>query len=222
MRTEATERLALERAFWAEHPGAKLAGVDEAGRGPLCGPVVAAAVMIPEAAIEALAKGPLALMNDSKQLTEKRREALYEEMQALPEVMWAVGMCSAQEIDTLNILRATHLAMRRAVEGLAQRPEHLFVDGLPVKGLPVAHTAYVKGDARSLLIACASVFAKVTRDRLCVTLDKAYPQYGFARHKGYATAAHIEAIRQYGFTPEHRRTFTPQALIQSELPLTLE
>ncbi len=218
-KTPSIDRLALERAYWDAHPGAHLAGIDEAGRGPLAGPVVAAAVHISQDAIEALAHGPLTEMNDSKQLTEKQRMRLFEQMQTLPELTWTIGMATPQEIDQINILRATHLAMRRAVEKLTLSIplDHLFVDGLPVKGLPLDHTAYVKGDSRSLLIACASVFAKVTRDLLCLDLHEAYPQYGFAQHKGYPTKAHIEAIKQYGYTPEHRRSFTPQALIQDDL-----
>lgn len=210
------DRLALERAFWGERPGALLAGIDEAGRGPLAGPVVAGAVLIREADAARLAAGPLRGMNDSKQLTARRREALYETLTELPEVVWAVGMASASEIDELNILRATHLAMRRAAEGLAMRPDHLFVDGLPVKGLPMDHTAIVKGDAKSLLVACASVIAKVTRDRICLDLDREWPAYGFARHKGYGTREHLEALRRFGPTPEHRRSFAPVGAVQEE------
>lgn len=213
---ERGNRLDLERTFWTGHPGVLLAGVDEAGRGPLAGPVVAGAVLIREADIGRLAAGPLAGMNDSKQLTPRRREALYGVLTGLPEVVWAVGTASAAEIDEINILRATHLAMRRAVEGLAVAPGHLFVDGLPVKGLPTAHTAIVKGDAKSLLVACASVVAKVTRDRICGDLDRTFPQYGFARHKGYGTKAHLEALRRFGPTPEHRRSFAPVSAVQEE------
>lgn len=213
---EPTDRLELERAFWKAHPGMLLAGVDEAGRGPLAGPVVAGAVLIREADAARLAAGPLSGMNDSKQLTARRREALYEVLTGLPEAVWAVGMASAAEIDELNILRATHLAMRRAAEGLATAPGHLFVDGLPVKGLPMGHTAIVKGDSKSLLVACASVIAKVTRDRICLELDRAFPAYGFARHKGYGTKAHLDALRRFGPTPEHRRSFAPVGAVQDE------
>ncbi len=205
----AEARLAHERAFWAAHPGAVLAGVDEAGRGCLAGPVVAGAVEIAEADLAPLAEGPLALANDSKQLTPKRREALFETIAHHPAIRWGVGMASAQEIDRINILNATHLAMRRAVEALPSRPAHALVDGLPVRRLPVPHTALVKGDAHSLLIACASIVAKVTRDRLCADLDRRWPGYGFAAHKAYGTKAHLEALRRLGPCPEHRQTFAP-------------
>lgn len=206
-----------EREFWAAHPGAALAGVDEAGRGCLAGPVVAAAVHFAEADAEALLRGPLAGANDSKQLSPARREALFEAIVREPRVRWAVGQASVVEIDALNILRATHLAMRRALEGLSARPDHALVDGLPVKGLPIPHTALVKGDARSLLIACASILAKVSRDRLCAALDARYPGYGFVGHKGYGTRAHLEALRRLGPCPAHRRTFAPVLAVQEEL-----
>lgn len=215
----ANPRLSRERAFWAERPGAALAGVDEAGRGCLAGPVVAGAVEIAEADIAALAAGPLSKVNDSKQLTPRQRERLFVELIGLPNVRWGVGMASAAEIDRLNILNATHLAMRRALEALPSLPAHALVDGLPVKGLPVPHTALVKGDAKSLLIACASIVAKVTRDHLCVGLDARFPGYGFAAHKAYGTPAHLAALRRLGPCPEHRRSFAPVAVVQEELPL---
>ncbi len=211
-------RLIYEHAFWAHHPGACLAGVDEAGRGCLVGPVVAGAVAIAEAEIEALAAGPLAKVNDSKQLTARQRETLFETITHLPNVRWGVGVASAVEIDRINILKATHLAMRRALEAFPTLPEHALVDGLSVKGLPIGHTPLVKGDAKSLLIACASIVAKVTRDRLCLTLDTRFPGYGFAAHKGYGTKAHLEALRRLGPCPEHRRSFAPVAVVQEELP----
>ena len=135
-----------------------------------------------------------------------------------PRVRWAVGQASPEEIDSINILRATHLAMRRALDGLPALPDHALVDGLPVKGLPIPHTALVKGDARSLLIACASILAKVTRDRLCLELDAQFSGYGFAKHKGYGTAAHLAALRRLGPSPCHRRTFAPVAVLQDDLP----
>ncbi len=208
--------LTYESTFWTETPGGALAGVDEAGRGCLAGPVVAGAVAIAEGEIEALAKGPLAQVNDSKQLTARQREALFEVLTHEPRIQVGVGIASAQEIDQLNILRATHLAMRRALEALPTLPQHALVDGLPVKGLPIPHTAIVKGDAKSLLVACASIVAKVTRDHLCLDLDARYPQYGFARHKTYGTKAHLAALRQYGPCPEHRRSFAPVAIVQEE------
>lgn len=206
-----------EAAFWAEHPGAVLAGVDEAGRGCLAGPVVAGAVVIAAEDLPRLAAEELAAVNDSKQLTERKREALYDLITAHPAIRWAAGQASAREIDEMNILRATHLAMRRALEGLSPLPDHALVDGLPVKGLPLPHTAIVKGDAMSLLVACASIIAKVTRDRLCRELDRLYPVYGFAKNKTYGTAPHLAALRRLGPCPEHRRSFAPVSCIQGEL-----
>ena len=211
--------LVHEAAFWADHPGAVLAGVDEAGRGCLAGPVVAGAVVIAAEELPRLAAEVLAAVNDSKQLTERKREALYDLITAHPAIRWAAGQASAREIDELNILRATHLAMRRALEGLTSLPDHALVDGLPVKGLPIPHTAIVKGDATSLLIACASIIAKVTRDRLCRELDRLYPAYGFSKNKTYGTAPHLAALRQFGPCPEHRRSFAPVSCIQGELEL---
>lgn len=189
----------------------RVAGVDEAGRGPLAGPVVAGAVVLPRDA------DFLSGLNDSKKLTEKKREVLYEALVACPEVDWAVGIVTAEEIDCLNILKATHLAMARAVSGLKVKTDFCLVDGLPVKGLPVNHRAIVKGDARSLSIAAASIFAKVTRDRMMIEADALYPQYEFAKHKGYGTKSHMEALRKYGPCPLHRRSFAPIA--QMELPI---
>jgi ribonuclease HII len=181
-----------------------VAGVDEAGRGPLAGPVLAAAVILPrDFALDGL--------NDSKKLTAKKREHFHAILTTRTEIHWAVGAASVEEIDTLNILRATHLAMARAIAALPQEPQHALVDGLPVRGLPLAHTALVAGDTLSLSIAAASVIAKVTRDRLMVELDAAYPQYGFARHKGYGVRQHLEALRHHGPSPAHRRSFQPVA-----------
>jgi ribonuclease HII len=213
---EPIEPLRFERKFWMDSPGAILVGVDEAGRGCLAGPVVAGAVSISEEDIARLAETDLRLVNDSKQLTEKRREQLWECLTQHPNIRYGVGIASAQEIDTLNILNATHLAMRRAVEALAIPPTYALVDGLPIKGLPIPHSAIVKGDARSLLIACASIIAKVTRDHLCIEMDARYPGYGFAKHKAYGTKAHIKALHQLGPCPEHRRTFAPVAVVQEE------
>ncbi len=185
-----------------------VAGVDEAGRGPLAGPVVAAAVILPEGfALDGL--------TDSKKIAPARREKFFTNITASVGVLWAVGKASAEEIDGINILRATHLAMARAVEALPQQPDHALVDGLPVRGLSVGHTALVGGDALSLSIAAASIIAKVTRDRLMVALDAAHPQYGFARHKGYGVRQHLDALRKHGPCPAHRRTFAPVALAQN-------
>lgn len=212
----AADKLAFERAFWQAHPGEMLSGVDEAGRGCLAGPVVAGAVSIDESVIGDLASAELAAVNDSKQLTAKKRDTLFQLLISHPQIRCGVGMASAAEIDQLNILRATHLAMRRALEALPQLPAHALVDGLPVKELPIDHTAIVKGDSKSLLVACASILAKVTRDHLCEELDERYPGYGFAAHKTYGTKAHLEALRRLGPTPEHRRSFAPVAVVQEE------
>lgn len=187
-----------------------VAGIDEAGRGPLAGPVVAAAVILPdEAAISGL--------NDSKKLTAKRREELYEQIISCPDILYSIGIVEAAEIDELNILRATHLAMRKAVEGLAKTPDMCLIDGLPVKGFPFPQEAIVKGDAKSLSIAAASIMAKVTRDRIMKEHALVYPEYGFEKHSGYGTKAHMEALNKYGPTPIHRRSFAPVA--QTSLPL---
>lgn len=185
-------------------------GIDEAGRGPLAGPVVAAAVVLPEGY-------ELAGLNDSKKLTARQREKLYECLMADARVQKSVAMASVEEIDELNILYATHLAMRRAAQGLSQPPDFCLIDGLPVPNFPIPSQNLVKGDARCLSIAAASILAKVTRDRYMTELDKEFPQYGFARHAGYGTAAHLQAIRDHGITIHHRRSFAPVA--QMELPL---
>ena len=216
------DRLSFERAFWREHPSAALAGVDEAGRGPLAGPVIAAALMMPPEVAEAGLAGDLRDLTDSKQLRASRRESFYEQLTSMPEVCMGVGWCSAAEIDDLNILCATHLAMRRAVQSLSKRPDHVLVDGLPVKGLPCDSTAIVKGDAKSLLIAGASVVAKVLRDRRMQELDQQYPGYGFGRHKGYGTHDHVCALLHLGPCPEHRRSFRPVQDALQMLPGMLE
>jgi ribonuclease HII len=179
-----------------------IAGVDEAGRGPLAGPVVAAAVILP-------AEFSHPLLNDSKKLTEKVRSRIYEELRADGRVLWSVVEVGVEEIDRLNILRATHEGMRRAVLSLSKEADHALIDGLPVKPFPKPQTALVGGDGLSLSIAAASVFAKVTRDRLMVDLDRQYPEYAFAKHKGYGTALHMERLRQYGPSPQHRKSFAP-------------
>jgi ribonuclease HII len=201
--------LAFERDYWTSHPGGVLAGIDEAGRGPLAGPVVAAAVgMAPDVAATLYA-GPLCDLTDSKQLTAGRRESFYALLSSRPDIAIGVGWASVAEIDDLNILCATHLAMRRAVLDLPRRPDHLLVDGLPVKGLPGDATAIVGGDGKSLLIAAASVVAKVLRDRHMVALHARYPGYAFMANKGYGSHAHIVALLRLGPCPEHRRSFRP-------------
>ncbi|MBQ6924649.1 MAG: ribonuclease HII [Kiritimatiellae bacterium] len=204
--------LAYEHTFWDKDPSAVLAGVDEVGRGPLAGPVYASAVVIASADADSFLEGPLAGLTDSKKLTEAKREHFHGLLHALPGVRIGIGSASVAEIDSLNILRATHLAMRRAVLDLGDPPpDHVLVDGLPVRGLPCPSTAIVKGDAQSLLIAAASVVAKVTRDHLMAELDAQYPGYGFAANKGYGTAEHLEALRRLGVSPVHRRSFAPVA-----------
>lgn len=197
-----------ERAAWS-NGYLTLAGVDEAGRGPLAGPVIAAAVSIPRTRLERDAEGPLAGLTDSKQLSAARRDQFFALLTGDPEVAYGLGRAEVEEIDALNILRATHLAMARAVQALPRPVELLLVDGRPVPGLPAPAHAIVKGDASSLLIAAASVIAKVARDREMEELDLRYPGYGLAVHKGYGTAAHLEALRRLGPSPIHRRSFAP-------------
>ena len=243
--------------------GDPVAGVDEAGRGPLAGGVYAACVSAPLALAEKLLAGAWAGVNDSKRLTPKRRDALAEAIRTTPGCAWAVASATPAEIDRLNILRATHLAMRRAVEEVAAKlqngvptdggrdalrrvrggigdaalPMHtgrgaspmrpqttsdpppplaVLVDGLPVASLPNS-TNVVKGDATSLFIAAASILAKTARDADCLRLERAYPGYGFARHKGYPTKEHLEALRRLGPCPEHRRSFGPVCQMQLDI-----
>lgn len=188
-------------------------GIDEAGRGPLVGGVYAAAVTVPLAQAAELLAGAWAGVNDSKKLTERRREALAEIIKATPGCTWCVASASPAEIDRFNILRATHLAMKRAAEGVAEKlPESklsILVDGLPVPTLPFPSQNLVKGDARSLFIAAASILAKTARDADCLRLEALYPGYGFAKHKGYPTPAHLAALKKLGPCPEHRRSFGP-------------
>ena len=183
-----------------EGPGL-MAGVDEAGRGPLAGPVVAAAVILDDQA-------PVVGLADSKQLTALKRERLYDEIRA-KALCCCIAVASAEEIDRLNILQATLLAMRRAVEGLRLKPARVLVDGNRLPVLKVPAEAIVKGDARVPAISAASILAKVHRDRLCEALHAAHPQYGFATHKGYPTPEHLAAFRQHGPCPDHRRSFAP-------------
>lgn len=197
-----------ERAAW-EDGFSRVCGIDEAGRGPLAGPVHAAAVLFDRAFLEREATASLARLTDSKQLTAAQRDAFYALLSDCPSARIGLGIANVEEIDTLNILRATHLAMRRAVEALPSLPDLALVDGNPVKGLPVPHRAIVKGDASSLSIAAASIVAKVTRDRWMDEQAALYPGYGFDHHKGYGTAAHLDALRRLGPCPIHRKTFGP-------------
>lgn len=178
-----------------------MAGVDEAGRGPLAGPVIAAAVMLNDA-------DPVLGLADSKVLTEKRRERLFDEIRA-KALCFCIAEASVEEIDRLNILQATLLAMRRAVDGLRLKPSMVLVDGNRLPVLKVAAEAIVKGDAKVAAISAASILAKVSRDRQCLLMAETYPDYGFAKHKGYPTAEHLAALQAYGATPWHRRSFGP-------------
>ena len=183
------------------HAPGLVAGVDEAGRGPLAGPVVAAAVILDDL-------NPIAGLADSKKLTALRREKLFDEIRA-KALCFCIAEASVEEIDRLNILQATMLAMQRAVNGLRLKPALVQVDGNRIPLLDVQAEAIVKGDAKIQAISAASILAKVHRDRWCEDFDKSYPQYGFAAHKGYGTAAHLQALNAFGATPEHRRTFAP-------------
>ena len=176
-------------------------GIDEAGRGPLAGPVVAGAVILPEGC-------RILYLNDSKKLSEKRREELFSEIKE-KAVSWAIGVVSPEEIDEINILKATYKAMRQAFEKLSPVPQVLLNDAVTIPGLSPAlvQVPIIKGDAKSVSIAAASILAKVTRDHMMAEYDKLYPEYGFAKHKGYGTAAHIATVREHGPCPIHRRSF---------------
>jgi ribonuclease HII len=200
--------LRFERQAWADG-NKRLAGVDEAGRGPLAGPVVAAAVVFEREFLESEECGVLSGLDDSKKLSENRREEFHSLLFRCPRVSIGVGLATAVEIDRANILAATHAAMQRAVAQLSPPPDHVLVDGLPIPGLTVESTAIVRGDSRSLSVAAASIVAKVTRDRIMRELDRRYPGYGFARHKGYGTKAHMRALLDYGPCPVHRYSFQP-------------
>ncbi|MGB3253477.1 ribonuclease HII [Buttiauxella gaviniae] len=178
-----------------------VAGVDEVGRGPLVGAVVTAAVILDPAK-------PIIGLADSKKLSEKRRNALYDEI-VEKALSWSLGRAEPEEIDQLNILHATMLAMQRAVAGLCVAPEYVLIDGNRCPALPIPSLAVVKGDSRVAEISAASIIAKVTRDREMAELDLSFPQYGFAQHKGYPTAFHLEKLAEHGATEHHRRSFAP-------------
>lgn len=188
--------LAFEREYgWAS----SICGIDEAGRGPLAGPVVAGAVVLPK-------ECKILYLNDSKKLSQKRREELFLEIQE-KAVSFAFGVVDAEEIDRINILQATYAAMRKAVKKLSCVPQVLLNDAVEIPGLPMKQVKIIQGDAKSLSIAAASVIAKVTRDRMMADYDKEYPLYGFAQNKGYGTAAHIQALKEHGACKIHRKTF---------------
>ena len=182
-----------------------VAGVDEAGRGPLAGPVIAAAVILDDLK-------PIQGLADSKKLSAKRREKLFDEIRA-KSLCFSIAEASVQEIDTLNILQATLLAMQRAVEGLRLKPNKVLVDGNRLPRLDILAEAIVQGDAKVSAISAASILAKVHRDRLCADMHQAYPEYGFDQHKGYGTQAHLNALNAHGATPLHRRSFAPVAKV---------
>ncbi|HYY12955.1 MAG TPA: ribonuclease HII [Chthoniobacterales bacterium] len=183
---------------------AHIAGIDEVGRGALAGPVVAAAVILPE-------KFPHRKLNDSKQLTPEVRDDVYADLTTDPEVIWAIGVVDHIEIDALNILRATHKAMRAAVAALTVIPDHVLIDGLPIFPFPFPQTAIIDGDCISKTIAAASVIAKVTRDRIMRGFCVQFPEYCFAQHKGYCTELHLTKLHEFGPCPIHRRSFEPVA-----------
>ena len=205
--------LRSERELWAEG-FCFVAGVDEAGRGPLAGPVAAAAVVLPRDA-------DLPNVFDSKQLSDAARRELKEQIYALPGVMIGVSLIAPSVIDEINILQATHRAMREAVSQL-EKVDCVLVDGLAVRGFGVEARNLIKGDALSASIAAASIIAKVARDDVMIELDKRYPEYGFALHKGYGTAAHLRALQKYGVSPVHRKSFRPVREIIDPPPEQLE
>ncbi len=192
------DMLFLEGTLWKQG-FSRIAGVDEAGRGPLAGPLVAAAVILSE---------PLARLNDSKCLTDTDRRALYMRLVSGNHFV-GIASVSSSEIDKLGIQQANYMAMRNAITALPSPPDFVLVDGYALSGIMQPAIRVIKGDARSLNIAAASIIAKVTRDNMLLEMDRIYPQYGFARHKGYGTREHLEAIRRYGLCPEHRRSFAP-------------
>ena len=193
-----------EKKLRASLGAIRIAGIDEAGRGALAGPVVAAAAILPD-------RFRHRKLNDSKQLAPELREKIYRYLTNHSEIVWAVGVVDSVEIDRINILRASHAAMRIAVAGLTISPDHVLIDGLPVFPFPLPQTAIIDGDCVSLSIAAASVIAKVTRDRLMCELCAEFPQYCFSQHKGYGTELHLQKLHVHGPCPIHRRSFEPVA-----------
>ena len=210
------DRLSYERELWLQRLN-RVAGVDEAGRGPLAEPVVAAAVVLPSRWRESGMDERLRDLNDSKQLTEAQRENFFAILTTHPEIRFAIAVVDAETIDRINILQATHRAMNEALAQLQPLPQHVLVDGRPVKTMRFPQTALVKGDAKSYSIAAASVLAKVTRDRILLEFDGQFPNYGFAEHKGYGTPRHLAAIAKFGACPIHRRSFAPIRTKEREL-----
>ncbi len=211
-------RLAHECELWQQGLG-YVAGVDEAGCGPLAGPVVAAAVVFPCSWLATGLYSKLRGLNDSKQLTPEQREKYFAVLTGHPEIRYAIASVDVETIDRINIRQAAWRAMHQALEQLNPRAQHVLVDGLKIRWLPYPQTALVQGDARSYSIAAASVLAKVTRDRTMLDLDRQFPGYGFAEHKGYATPQHYAAIQERGPCPIHRKSFYPFRPVETELDL---
>jgi len=209
-------RLSHERELWQQGLNF-VAGVDEAGCGPLAGPVTAAAVVFPRSWLESGLPSKFRGLNDSKQLDHEQREKFFELITTHPEVRHAIATVDVEMIDRINIRQAAWRAMNQALDQLQPRPEHVLVDGLRIKWLTYPQTALVEGDARSYSIAAASVLAKVTRDRLMLEYDRQFPGYGFGEHKGYATPQHYAALKALGPCPIHRRSFAPLRPQQVEL-----
>jgi ribonuclease HII len=216
MSAKFSDRFEFERVLWQKN-FTRVAGVDEAGRGPLAGPVVAAAAILPSHWAESGLPRELVGLNDSKQLTEAQREKFFNFITNCGEINFAIAEIDAAQIDEINILQATHRAMNGALAQLNPPPQHALVDGRAVKTMRVPQTAIIKGDARSYSIAAASVLAKVTRDRLMLEFHAQFPEYGFAEHKGYGTAKHLAALAQFGACPIHRKSFAPLKPKESEL-----
>lgn len=216
IKTHSTNHLEFERDLWSRE-FTFVAGVDEAGRGPLAGPVVAAAVILPARWANGGFDARLVDLNDSKQLTEAQRENFFQVITTHRDLRYAIAIVDAATIDRINILQATHRAMNEALAQLQPQPQHVLVDGRPVKSMTLPQTALVKGDSRSYSIAAASVLAKVTRDRLMLEYDAKFPGYGFAVHKGYGVPQHLAAIEKLGPCPIHRLSFAPLKQKQAEL-----
>lgn len=214
-------RLAYERELWQQGLS-HVAGVDEAGCGPLAGPVVAAAVVFPNNWREGGLPSKLRGLNDSKQLTEEEREKFFDRILSFPEIRHAISSVDVETIDRINIRQAAWHGMNLALDQLQPRPEHVLVDGIRIKWLPYRQTALTQGDARSYSIAAASILAKVTRDRAMRELDKQFPGYGFAEHKGYSTPQHFAAIEKLGPCAIHRKSFSPIKPKELELFETAE
>ena len=214
--TKFWNRLAYERELWQQGLS-HIAGVDEAGCGPLAGPVVSAAVVFPKSWLETGLPSKFRGLNDSKQLTEDEREKFFEKITSHPEIRFAIATVDVETIDRINIRQAAWHGMNLALDQLQPKPEHVLVDGIKIKWLPYRQTPLVQGDTKSYSIAAASVLAKVTRDRAMRELDKQFPGYGFAEHKGYSTPQHFAAIKKFGACAVHRKSFSPMKPKELEL-----